>query len=364
MATMFVARALLLAFLLAYCHAPSAAGGMQSQSPRPNEPRPPFPYMERSVSYPNTAAHIVLTGSFTRPQTGGPFPAVLLIPGSGRQDRNETVADHRPFLVLADNLTRHGIAVLRVDRRGIGNSTGDFAKATTQDLASDAEAGVRYLMARPDVDPKRVGLIGHGEGAMIAPLVADSVPQISFLVLLAAPAVPGEQLLIAQRERAERAAHVPEAQIALDKKIATMLYDMVRDGKKERDLTRALSREEDAKGELASLWANQVSHLQTPWLRFFLSYDPAPALEKVKCPVLALEGEKDMDVAPDQNVPALKAAFTRGGNADATVEVLPGLNYFFQTAETGLPMEYPSIAETMSPLALNTITTWIASHTS
>ncbi len=353
---MFLARRLLITLVLG-----CSCASLPAQTAEPTQPAP---YLERSVSYLNAAGGVALGGSFTRPTTGGPFPAVLLIPGSGPQDRDESIAGHKPFFVLAQYLTRRGIAVLRVDRRGVGSSKGDFKKATSQDFASDAEAGVRYLTTRPDVDPKQIGLIGHGEGAIIAPMVAGNIPQIAFIVLLAAPALPGEQVLLTQREHAERAAHVPETQIALDKKIATMVYDMVREGKKQRDLTRALSKQEEQKDAMAGLWINQIPRLDTPWLRFFLSYDPAPALEKVKCPLLALEGEKDMDVVPGQNVPALKAALSRGGNPDATVTILPGLNYLFQTAETGLPMEYPAIPETMSPVALNAIATWIAKHTS
>ncbi len=358
MSTMWFARRLSVVFLLACCC--SSSPGQSPPSQQPSQPAS----LEKDVSFMNTEGRVVLGGAFTRPQQGGPFPAVLLIPGSGPQDRDETLAAHKPFRVLAAYLTRRGVAVLRMDRRGIGTSTGDFAKATTQDFTSDAEAAVRYLMQRPDVDPKRVGLIGHGEGAIIAPMVADKVPQVAFMVLLAAPALPGEQVLLTQRERAEQAAHVPQAQIALDQKVATMLYDMVREGKKEHDLERALSKQEGLKGELADLWANEVPHLESPWLRFFLNYDPAPALEKVKCPVLALEGEKDMDVSPDQNVPALKAALQRGGNPDVTVEVLPGLNYHFQTAESGLPMEYPALPEAISPVALETIGAWIGKHVS
>lgn len=357
---MLFARPLTVGLIVACSYAYPAA---QSPAATP-EPNNLTPFLEKEISYMNAADRVLLGGVFTRPMTGGPFPAVLLIPGSGRQDRDETVAAHRPFSVLAAYLTRHGIAVLRVDRRGVGTSTGDFSKATTENFASDAEAGVRYLMTRPDVDPKRIGLLGHGEGGIIAPITADKLPQVAFLVLLAAPALPGELVLLTQRERAERAAHVPEAQINLDKKVAAMLYGMVREGKKEHDLERALSKQEGLKGELADLWANQLPNLDSPWLRFFLSYDPAPALEKLKCPVLALQGEKDMDVSPDQNVPALKAALARGGNPDATVEVLPGLNYYLQTAETGLPMEYPAIPETISPIALETINTWITKHTS
>lgn len=324
-------------------------------------PERPAPYIERNISYMNPAGRVVLGGTFTRPLRGGPLPAVLLIPGSGPHDRDETIAGHKPFRVLAEYLTGRGIAVLRMDDRGVGVSTGDFAKATTQDLASDTEAGLRYLLTRPDVDPKRVGLIGHGEGAIIAPMVALKLPQVAFLVLLAAPAVPGEQVLLAQREHAEQAAHMPPAQIAEDQKIATMLFDMVREGKSRHDLKRALSKLPDS--EVADLWSNQLTRLEAPWLHFFLSYDPEPALEKIKCPVLALEGEKDMDVVPGQNVPALKAALARGGNQNATVEVLPGLNYLFQTADTGLPLEYPALPETMSPAALEAIGAWITKHT-
>ncbi len=362
MSTMRAAKSLLIAFALALacCLLPAAA---RAQVPREKASQP-LPYLERNVSYINQDARVVLGGVFTRPIQGGPFPAVLLIPGSGPQDRDETVAGHKPFLVLAAYMTRCGIAVLRVDDRGTGTSTGDFSKATTRDLASDAEAGVRYLLGRPDVDPKHVGLIGHGEGAIIAPMLAVKMPEVAFVVLLAAPAVPGEQILLAQREHAEQAAHLPATQITQDQKIAAMLFDMVRQGKTERDLNRALSKEDQAQPEIVAQWKNQIPRLEAPWLRFFLSYDPAPALAKVKCPVLALEGEKDMDVIPGQNVPAIKTAFAHGGNQDATVEVLPGLNYLFQTADTGLPMEYPIIRETISPVALRAIGTWVTKHTS
>lgn len=327
---------------------------------QPGERTEPGPYLAKSVSYINPGGP-VLGGIFTRPVNGGPFPAVLLVPGSGPQDRDETIANHKPFLVLADYLTRRGIAVLRVDRRGVGVSAGNFSTATTEDFISDAAAGVRYLMSRPDVDPKRVGLIGHGEGAMIAPAVAVKIPETAFLVLLAPPALPGEQVLLTQRERAERAAHVPESQIALDKKVATMLYTMAAEGKKQRDLERALFKQ-GLQTELADLWANQLPRLETPWLRSFLAYDPTSALEKVKCPVLALEGDKDMDVSPDQNLPALKAALARSGNPDVTVTLLPGLNYLLQNAATGLPMEYAEISESISHTALGTISHWIGKH--
>jgi hypothetical protein len=329
-----------------------------AQEPRPQEPKPPFPYAQEEVRYPNPQADgVKLAGTLTKPKEGGPFAAVLLISGPGPQDRDETTAGHKPFLVLADYLTRRGIAVLRVDDRGTGKSTGDFEKATTQDFASDAEAGVRYLLTRSEVNAKHVGLIGHGEGAIIAPMVAVNMPEISFAVLLAGTAVPGDQVLIAQTERAEKAAHIPDEQIKADKRIGNALYKAVREGKRKVDIS-------DDDKSFAEPWQRQLPRLNSPWSRFFLSYDPGPTLEKVKCPVLALYGDKDMQLDPEQNIAAMKAAFARGGNAEATIELLPGLNYMFQKADTGLGWEYATIPETISPSVLQMVGDWIVKHSS
>lgn len=361
-AAVFVA----LGFVLAEAVCTSPVYGFGQESPgRPQEPKPPLPYAEEDVQYSNAAARdVALAGTFTKPKEGGPFPAVLLISGAGPQDRDETTAGHKPFLVLSDYLTRRGIAVLRVDDRGTAKSTGDFQSATTQDFASDAEAGVRYLMSRTDVDQKHIGLIGHGEGGIIAPMVAVRMPQVAFLVLLAGTAVPGEQVLLAQTERAEKAAGLSGDQISVDKKIGTLLYNMVREGKTETDLRQVLSRLDEDTQPFAAHWQAQVHRLEAPWLRFFLSYDPAATLEKVRCPVLALEGEKDLQVVPQQNVPAMKAALARGGNHDSEVDLMPGLNYMFQPAKTGLASEYANIQETISPAVLQKIGDWIAKRTS
>lgn len=331
--------------------------------PRPQEPKRPVPYLEEDVRFPNTEARgVYLAGTFTRPSGGGPFPAVLLITGAGPQDRDETISGHKPFLVLADYLTRRGIAVLRMDDRGTGKSTGSFQLSTTKDFATDAEAAIWYLMSRSEVDQKRIGLLGHGEGAIIAPMVAIDMPKIAFIILLAGTAVPGEDVLLAQTQRAETIAKVPEQQIKADEKIGKTLYDMTRAGKTEIELWSALQKMPEKDLPFIEPWKRQRFAL--PWLHFFLSYDPAPTLEKVKCPVLALEGEKDTQVVPEQNVPAMKAALARGKNRDATVEILPGLNYMFQTASTGLGWEYATISETISPKVLEIIGAWIAGHTS
>jgi pimeloyl-ACP methyl ester carboxylesterase len=337
----------------------SACVAAYAQGPRPQEPKAPFPYEQEEVSFPNPDAKgVTLAGTLTKPKEGEPpFAAVLLISGPGPQDRDETMAGHKPFRVLADYLTRRGLAVLRFDDRGTGKSTGDFEGSTTQDFASDAEAGVRYLLTRSEVNQKHIGLVGHGEGAIIAPMVAIKMPEISFVVLLAGTAVPGDQVLIAQTERAEKAAHIPAEQISADKRIGTALYKAAREGKRTVDI-----REDDQ--PFAGPWRKQLARLNSPWTRFFLSYDPAPTLEKVKCPVLALDGSKDMQLDPEQNIAAMKAAFARGGNADVTIQLLPGLNYMFQTADTGLGWEYPTIAETISPTVLQIIGDWIRKHSS
>lgn len=330
-----------------------------AQDARVQEPKPPFPYDQEEVSFPNPEAKgVKLAGTLTKPKEGDPpFGTVLLISGPGPHDRDETMAGHKPFLVLADYLTRRGLAVLRVDDRGTGKSTGDFEESTTQDFASDAEASVRYLLTRSEVNRKHVGLIGHGEGAIIAPMVAVKMPDVSFIVLLAGTAVTGDQVLIAQTERAEKAAHIPDEQISADKRIGTAVYKAAREGKRSVDI-----REDDQ--PFAGPWKRQLGHLRSPWTRFFLSYDPAPTLEKVKCPVLALDGSKDMQLDPEQNIAAMKAAFARGGNTDVTIQLLPGLNYMFQTANTGLGWEYPTIVETISPTVLQIIGGWIAKHAS
>ncbi len=332
------------------------------RTPRPQEPKRPFPYDEEQVSYPNpNGVDVTLAGTFTKPKKDTPSPAVLLVTGAGPQDRDETLAGHKPFLVLSDYLTRHGIAVLRVDDRGTGESTGLFQTATTKDFASDAEAGVRYLITRSDVDQKHIGLIGHGEGAIVAAMVAAQMPkQIAFAVLLSGTAVSGQKVLLWQTARAEAAAGTSEDQINADFKLGTMLYAMAEQGSSQAEMRAALGRAPEEYQPFLDPWRRQIPKLQNPWLRFFLSYDPREDLEKLQCPVLALFGDKDMQVDPEQNASAMKNAFSKGHNHEAKVKILPGLNYLFQKANTGLGREYATIPETMSPVALETIESWIA----
>ncbi len=339
-----------------------AAGCLSGLVAAGQEANRSLPYSEEEVTYLNPKAEEVqLAGTLTKPRTEAPVPAVLLIAGAGPQDRNETVAGHKPFLVLADYLTRRGIAVLRVDDRGVGQSTGNFRGATTRDFASDAEAGVRYLMTRKDVNQKHIGLIGHGEGAIVAPMAAAQMAQdIAFLVLMGGTAATGERVLLAQTARAEAAAGVPPEQIDADLKIGAGLYKFVQEGRSQADMRQALLNVPESYKPFVEPWQRQIPKLDSPWLRFFLSYDPAPTLEEVKCPVLALFGEKDMTLNVEQNASAMKKAFSKGHNKDVKIKVLPGLNYLFQKADTGLGREYATIPETISPVALETIGSWIS----
>jgi len=336
-------------------------GHAQSQS---SEPHPPFPYADEDVEIANSAAPgVTLAGTLTRPNTGSYFPAVLLITGAGPQDRDETTAGHKPFLVLADALTRRGMAVLRLDDRGTGKSKGKYEGATTQDFASDMQAGVEYLRTRSDIEADHIGLLGHGEGAIIASMLAAKDPKIAFLVLLAPPAVPGVDVLLEQTAQAEMAGGVPDDQIEADQAIGAELYKLVMEGKGEPELHAALKKfSKQAPQAVIQNWDRQIPRLENPWLRFFLSYNPATALEHVNCPVLALYGENDLQVIPQQNAPELEKALKHAHNHDVNVLMLPNLNYMFQTSKTGLGWEVGTITETFSPVALQAIETWLAKH--
>jgi len=342
---------------------------------RPQEPKPPYPYVEKEVEYENKKAGIKLAGTLTMPGSGEPFPVVLLITGSGAQDRDESVFGHRPFLVLADYLTRRGIAVLRVDDRGVGKSTGDFKKATSEDFAGDVLAGVEYLKSLKEFDSKQIGLIGHSEGGIIAPMVAAQSPDVAFIVLMAGTGLTGEQVLYLQSELISKAGGVSDEAIAKNRKLNEQLFAVV---KQEKDtitakkkmkeiLTAALTQmtesEKQALGYSPEMVDISIQQMLSPWFRYFLTYDPKPTLMKVKCSVLAVNGEKDLQVPPKENLPAIEQTLKAGGNKDYTVKELEGLNHLFQKVETGSPTEYSKIEETISPYALEMIGDWISEHT-
>jgi pimeloyl-ACP methyl ester carboxylesterase len=338
---------------------------------RPQEPRPPYPYISEEVEFQNADAGLTLAGTFTKPSSKGPFTAVVLVSGSGPQDRDESVFGHKPFLVLSDFLTRNGIAVLRYDDRGVGKSGGKYQDATTKDFTSDAGAAVEYLMSRKDVSPKRIGLAGHSEGGLAAPLVASKDKRIRFIVMLAGPGMRGDDLLVLQGGKIAQAGGATpdqiEKQTATQKKCFAILRETPNVDSAAAKLRRvmvetvaALTEEEKAKSGMNDAMIDAaVGQMNSPWFRFFIAYDPLPALEKTACPVLALWGEKDMQVPPVENLPPVERALEKGGNKNAVLKILPGLNHLFQTCETGSPTEYARIEETFSPAALGVIVDWI-----
>jgi len=330
---------------------------------RQQEPKPPFPYNAEEVAIENPAAKgVTLAGTLTLPKEGGPFAVILLITGSGAQDRNEEIFSHKPFLLLADFLTRRGIAVLRLDDRGFAKSTGDFASATTADFASDAKAAVEYLKTRKDIDATRIGLLGHSEGGIVAPMLAAETKDIAFMVLLAAPAVTGEELLFAQAEAMLRLQGQPAQALVQQRATQRKMFEIVKASKDKDDCLARLR--EGFKEDLASpqgkaMLEPQFVSLCSPWLRFFLTFDPATALKKVKCPVLALYGEKDTQVLATQNGQPMETALKAGGNTNVTVEGMKGLNHLFQMCKSGLIQEYATIEETINPAVLEQIGTWL-----
>ena len=334
---------------------------------RPQEPVPPLPYDEEPVRFHNETAGVMLAGTLTVPRTPGPHAAVILISGSGPQNRDEEVFGHRPFLVLADHLTRNGIAVLRYDDRGIGESTGNFNAATSEDFATDAASAVRYLTSRDDIDARKIGLVGHSEGALIAPIAALESDGVAFMVLLAGIGVPGREISLAQ---AKSLRTFPVEDEAAYERFTRRTYEIATSSAaveaKRVQLTEhyesispVIARMLPQGIEVKTFIAQQVAMLTSPWQQFFLSYDPATHLSKVKVPVLSLNGSKDIQVPAKINQAGIRRALERGGNTSFVVKELPGLNHMFQESETGAMNEYPQIEQTISPVALNEITSWI-----
>src|SRR5882757_9216191 len=333
---------------------------------RPQTPVRPFPYAEEEVAFAGGAEGIVLAGTLTLPKGEGPFPAALLIAGSGPQDRDASLANHRPFLLIADALTRKGIAVLRYDKRGVGTSTGNPDAATTMDLAADAQAGLAFLKSRKEIDRAKIGLIGHSEGAMIAPYPAVRSKDVKWLVLLAAPATTGEKTLLNQSELIGRAGGLSDEQLEPSLGFDRAAYALVRKEKDPNALAEklvALVKESGLDAALPpAVLETQLRMLASPWFRFFLDYDPLPNLKAVSCPVLALYGQKDLQVSAKANLPLLQKAFHDAVNTQAETREMPELNHLFQHAYTGTPAEYAAIEETFSPEALALIVDWVRVH--
>ncbi|MEV0293085.1 alpha/beta fold hydrolase [Nocardia sp. NPDC050710] len=322
---------------------------------RPQEPKPPFPYQSEDITY--RSGDITVAGTLTRPQGNGPFPAVLMITGSGAQNRDEELMAHKPFLLLADTLTRAGYAVLRTDDRGVGGTGGILETSNYNDLAGDAAAGVSFLRGRPDIDPARVGLFGHSEGGYLAPLVASKPDSgVAFAILMAGPSVPGSDVLVEQTRvimaANGSAADVIDKQVRDTAEMAAMLKAGDLAGAKEFAKRANAALPEDQRVPESEAGADI-----TPYFASLVAYDPAPALSSLRIPVLAFYGGKDLQVLAYQNEQPARDLLA--SDPDATVYTFPGLNHLMQPTETGKPSEYSTIATTISPEVLTYITGWL-----
>lgn len=338
---------------------------------RPQEPKEPFPYNAEEVLFENEKDNVTLAGTLTYPKDGNNFPAVVMITGSGGQDRNEELLGHKPFLVIADYLTRNGIAVLRFDDRGIAQSTGDHSKATSEDFAKDVLAAVEFLKERKEINKNKIGLIGHSEGGLIAPIAAVNSNDVAFIIMMAGTGIPGDSILILQSELIQRAEGSSEDEIQKSLSTQRKIYSAIKKNNDEKLLTESLDKifkdefanmTEEEKSKLGDpeVYKNmQMKILTSAWFKNFVKYSPAPTLEKVKCPILAINGENDLQVPPRENLSAIKYALEKGGNKNFEVVELKGLNHLFQTSATGKISEYGQIEETISPLALETMLNWI-----
>ncbi len=344
---------------------------------RPQTPRKNPPYTVEGVRFPNKPGNIVLDGTLTLPKNAmRGVPAVVLVSGSGPQDRDETLFGHKPFHVIADYLTRKGIAVLRYDDRGIGGSTGEYQYGTHMDFATDAAAALAYLRTRKEIDPEKIGIVGHSEGGMIAPIVATKHSgDVAFIVMLAGPGVRGDRTILTQSKAIGMLSGLPKSFIELNQQFSKALFDLLLANEQDpAKLTKLAGKfEEEAKNikdvdvellaNLGETVKQQLEGFDKPWLKNFLKYDPGPALEKLKCPVLALNGEKDLQVLADVHLPEIRKRLKVNENPKNRVEELKGLNHLFQKATTGLPTEYGKIEETFSPSVLKLINEWIKSVT-
>jgi pimeloyl-ACP methyl ester carboxylesterase len=354
-----------------------AKGTFELKKGAPAAPAAPLPYRQEEVKIENGG--LVIAGTLTLPQSAGPHPAIVLITGSGAQNRDEEVFGFKVFGVLADKLTRAGFAVLRCDDRGVGGSTGSVPESTSADFAGDVMTEVKFLAARPEIDRTRIGLLGHSEGGMIAPLVATRSGDIAFIVLLSGPALTGEKIMLAQGELIGRAEGQPEAQIQENMKLQRTLFAAARDNKGwDEVLATVKAAVRKAVGALPEAQRNaipdvdrmveaqaqgQVNFVRSPWFRYFLDYDPAPTLARVNCPVLAIFGEKDLQVPTEANRAVMDDVAKKSGNRDFTIVVIPGANHLYQAATTGGASEYPRLKKEFAPGFEDALIPWLTKHT-
>ncbi len=328
---------------------------------RPQEPQPPFSYTSENITFKNKEAGITLAGTLTMPNGKGKFPAVILVTGSGPQDRDETLMGHKPFLLIADYLTKNGYAVLRYDDRGVAASEGDFDNATTSDFASDTKAAINYLEKLKNIDSKKMGIVGHSEGGTVAQIVAANNKKIAFIISLAGPGIANDKLMIKQKIDIERAMGVPELSLKINERVFGKMYEILK-----KDISN-----QEAENEIKAFLKNDLVYKNVPekdiqalldqvlekGFRSSISYDPSENFSKITTKVLALNGEKDLQVSSKENLEGWKNGLQH--NKNVTIKSYPNLNHLFQPATTGMPDEYAEIETTIEPVVLEDIVKWL-----
>mgnify|MGYP001397573156 CR=1 FL=1 len=336
---------------------------------RPQTPIAPYPYQSEDVTFENSTDGVTLAGTFTYPKGGSNLPAVILISGSGPNDRDCDYLQHKPFLVIADFFTKNGIAVLRYDKRGIGQSTGNYRDATSVDFARDVEFAVAYLKSRNEINTDKIGLVGHSEGGIIAPMVAERSKDVRYIILMAGPTIKGDLLLLLQDRLISQSLGDPESDIALADKINTQSYAIASDSTSIENVKTNLRahikntyKDNPSLRKPENMSEDEFIERETRfytdnWTQFYIRYDPAKTLEKVNVPLLALFGSKDLQVPPRENAAVLERLARIKKNIE--ISIIPNLNHLFQECETGSPREYKRIEQTVSPIALNEMLRWI-----
>ena len=331
----------------------------EQKKTRPQDPQPPFNYHIEEVTFVNEKEGNTLVGTLTIPKGEGPFPAMVLVSGSGQQDRDEELMNHRPFWVIADYCALHGIAVLRYDDRGIGGSTGEVMNATSMDFSYDAEAAFDYLRNRKEINASKVGILGHSEGGVINFMVSARRPEVAFLISMAGPSVNGIEVLKEQQAAILRASGMSEEAIQFSGNANAQMFDIVEASNDREEADSLLRQLVKGWGYNEELTEQTVGQMASPWMYYFLKYDPTEAIVKTNCPALLLNGSKDLQVIASQNLPAYEKIIAEYGKTNLTLRELPDLNHLFQHCETGSPNEYFEIEETISPEVLEMIVRFV-----
>ena len=356
---------------------PFSAAKRTEPKDKPQTPKPPFAYISKDYVYQGSETKLTYGATMTYPNESGTFPTLILITGSGMQDRDESILNHKPFHVLADFFTKNGYAVLRVDDRGAGKSTGDFQQSSSEDFALDVEEHVRFISSLPMVNTKKIGLLGHSEGGLIAPMVAARNKSIAFIILFAGPGVPIVELMAQQNEAVFKSVGMPakviDTYIPLYKnlmKTLTQAPDVNSGIEKANEITRAwyltsdkemvkLTTGINSEADIPGFVNTMSRELSSKWWKFFANYQPEPVLQKVKCPVLAINGGADIQVVADANLKGIENALLKGGNKRVTIKKFDALNHLFQKCSTCTVTEYSTLETTIEPEVLAFLLEWL-----